>query len=200
MNMKSSLFVPRSDSTRSGIKPDTEFSQNDDMVSNATLKFDNRLLRLVVLLKEIHQRHHPDDEFSMNYLVKLFENHFDTRSKSDLITEINLIGYEKLKNTFEKLNQECESYLCESEDIFGILKRHQFNKSNPETDYEKLRQVIQFMHITLIHINLLHNKRRTTIPGKIIILKNMAFDIIESIVNKIEGILIDIAYPISVSR
>ena len=193
MNIKSFLLKPSSQFTNTKEKSKSVISHADNIkIDTGALKFDNRFLRLLTLLREIHLLKNRPDDFSLIYLVELFENEISEKKKSVLIREIKKIGYEKLKHTFEKINMECESYLCESENLFGILKRRQFNKEIPDTDNERLKQIIQFLHITLIHINILHNSKNKSIPEKIIAIKNKAFKTLEPFVNKVEELLDEI--------
>ena len=193
MNLRSYLLAPGSQVMYNDEKPDPVIFQSDNIkFDTSTLKFDNRLLRILALLRDIHQLKNRSDDFSLIYLVELFENEISEDKKSVLIREIKNIGYERLKATFEKINMECESYLCESENLFGILKRRQFRKEIPDTDGDRLKQIIQFLHITLIHINILRNSENKSLPEKIIAIKNKAFETLEPFVNKVEEILDDI--------
>jgi hypothetical protein len=160
------------------------------------LQFDNRLIGILTVLRNIHQIKNHSDDFALNYLVDLFENEVSEKGKTSLIKEIKRIGYDKLKATFEEINMECESYLCETENLFGILKRYQFNKQTPDSDREKLKQIIQFLHVTLIHINILHKSETGPLPGKIIAMKNLAFETLEPFVNKVGEILDDLFHRI----
>ena len=188
MNMKSNLIAPKSQFSSSYEKSNYIISHfNGIKIKERKLKFDIRLLQLLTLLRAIHRLNNKPEDFSLNYIVEIFKNDISEKNKYELISEIKNIGYERLKDTFQKINLECESYLC-----FGILKRHQFSKETPNTDPEKLHQTIQFLHITLIHINILNNSRNNSLPKKIIAIKNKAFKTLEPFVNKIEEILVDI--------
>ena len=193
MNLKSYLLAPGSYFWNNEDNSGSEDSQSGNSKLNAsTLKFDVRLLQILTLLKDIHRLKNRSDDFSIIYLVELFENEISEKKKSLLIREIKKIGYEKLKATFEKINIECECYLCESENLFGILKRRQFRKEIPDNDIEKLKQIIQFLHITLIHINILYHSRVRAIPEKIATIKNKAFVTLEPFVNRVEEVLDEI--------
>jgi hypothetical protein len=192
MNVKSYFITPESDFFRADENPDFVIPQATNMeINNNVLEFDNRFLRIVSLLREIHQFKNQSNDFSLSYLVELFQNEASEKNKSILIKEIKKVGYEKLKDTFEKINMECECYLCETENLFGILKRHQFKKEIPDSDSERLKQIIQFLHISLIHINILHNRKNRSIPDTLKNIKIKAFETIEPFVNKVEEILSD---------
>jgi len=150
--------------------------------------FDSRFVQIITYLKEIHRLKNPGGEFTLNYLVELFERDIPELNKSFLIKKINKIGFEELRDTFERINMECEDYFCESEDLFGILKRHQFSKKTLRTDFDRLRQVIQYVHITLIHVNIL-NKKGISSPPNLISIKNTALNRIESFVHEVEILL-----------
>jgi len=201
MNVKSYLLGPDSQFSSKDENHDPKTFQSDKIKFDiSALKFDNRLLRILSLLRDIHQlKNHPKD-FSLIYLIELFDNEVSEKKKSLLIREINSIGYGKLKATFEKITKECESYLCESENLFGILKRHQFRKEIPDTDKKRLKQIIQFLHITLIHFNILHNSKNKSMPEKIIAIKNKAFETLEPFINKVEEILEDMFTQVIINK
>ncbi len=150
--------------------------------------FDSRFVQIITYLKEIHRLKNPGGEFTLNYLVELFDRDIPELNKSFLIKKINKIGFEELRDTFERINMECEDYFCESEDLFGILKRHQFSKKTLRTDSDKLRHVIQYVHITLIHVNIL-NKKGISSPPNLISTKKTALNRIESFVKEVEILL-----------
>jgi hypothetical protein len=151
--------------------------------------FDSRMSNIIMYLKGIHQLKNQNEAFNLSYLVELFDTEITEYDKSRLLTKINAIGFEILKNTFERINMECKDYFCESEDLFGIFKRHQFNKKLPVTDSDKLRQVIQYIHITLIHINILH-RRGISSPVNLICSKKDEIKVIESFIKAVEAILL----------
>ena len=190
MNLKSYQFTPGTKFSSHSEKPDPVTTPSGEVKFSAgALKFDIQILRLIALIREIHQLRNRSEDFSFIYLVEIFRNEISEKDRSILIRIIKRIGYEKLKKTFERINMECESYLCESENLFGILKRHQFSKEIPKTEGERLNQIMQFLHITMIHINILHNSKNKSLPEEIIACKNKAFQTIEPFVNKVEEIL-----------
>ena len=129
---------------------------NKKETTKNVVSFDSRMRNIIMYLKEIHQLQNQNEAFTLNYLFELFDRDIMGNDRDLLIKKINAIGFDKLKNTFERINMECEDYFCESEDLFGIFKRHQFNKKLPGSNSEKLQQVIQYIHVSLIHINILH--------------------------------------------
>ena len=68
-----------------------------------------------------------------------------------LKNKINHIGFNRLKNAFELLNQACESALCEPEDLVGIYKRHVFKKLSVVSDTEKTAAILKYLDLTLIN-------------------------------------------------
>ena len=153
--------------------------------------FDSQMSNIIKYLKDIHQLKNRNEAFTLNYLGELFDTEITELNKSRLLTKINSIGFEILKNTFERINMECEDYFCESEDLFGIFKRHQFNKKLPVKDSDKLRQVIQYIHITLIHINILH-RRGISSPVNLICSKKDELKALGPLIKEIEIILLNI--------
>lgn len=150
--------------------------------------FDARLIRIISFLKEIHKSGNQNGDFELDYLVELFDRDVPEDSKRRLIKKINTIGFDILRDTFKRINMECEDYYCESEDLFGIFKRHQFNKKLMRTESDKLRQVIQYVHLTLIHVNILH-KKGIYAPAKMICSKKVALHLAESFVKEVESVL-----------
>lgn len=168
------------------INPKVEI--NNTRIKKDIEPFDSSLIQIIAYLKEIHKLKNQNGEFTLNYLVELFERDIPEYSKSRLIKKIHAIGFDKLRDTFERINMECEDYFCESEDLFGIFKRHQFNKKLMGTESDKLRQVIQYIHVTLIHVNILHKKGISS-PANLICSKKVALNTIESFVNEVETVL-----------
>lgn len=195
MNLKLNQFEPDHLSTNRKFELVSAPSDNNENNIRG-LQFDNRLIGLLTVLRKIHQIKNHSDDFALNYLFELFENEVSEKAKNSLIKEIKRIGYDKIKTTFEEINMECESYLCETENLFGILKRYQFNKQTPDSDREKLKQIIQFLHVTLIHINILHKRETGPLPGKILAMKNLTFETLEPFVNKVGEILDDLFHRI----
>ena len=150
--------------------------------------FDGSLIQIIANLKEIYDLKNSKEVFSLSYLVELFRTDIPEYSKRSLIDKINETGIDKLRNTFERINMECEDYFCESEDLFGIFKRHQFNKKLIRSETDKLQQVIQYIHITLIHVNILHKKGIYS-PAKLICSKKVDLKTIESVVKEVEKLL-----------
>lgn len=153
--------------------------------------FDAHLIHIITYLKDIYRSRNQNGEFALSYLAELFDRDITEDSKKPLLRKINAIGFDKLRDTFERINMECEDYYCESEDLFGIFKRHQFNKKLIRKESDKLRQVIQYIHITLIHVNILH-KRGISSPASLICSKKVAFKTIESFIKEVEKLLLDI--------
>lgn len=193
MNVKSYFMTPGEIFFGMGEKIDFELPQFENLrIENEEAEFDSQFLRIFRQLKEIHKLKNQSTEFSLDCFVETFEKEISEKNKSVLIKEIEKIGFNKLRDTFEKINLECENYLCDPENIFGILKRHQFNKKLPNTDSDKLKLIIEFMHITLIHLNILHNTNHKKIPEKLISIKTDAFNTLEPFVSKIDDIFVGI--------
>ena len=193
MSVKSYHKVPDVQLTCKHSGRDLEDQQDNENANGrrTVLNFDKRLLRILMLLRNIHHLKHPREDFSIAFLIELFDPEMPDKKKSKLIREIRRIGFNKLKSTFEKINLECESYLCESEDLFGIFKRNQFKRGMPQTDDDMLKQIIQFLHITLIHINILYKRKNIQLPEKLIAIKNEAFETIEPFIKRVEEVLND---------
>jgi len=189
MNIVANLIASNSGIFEREEKFDTINSDVDvNKINEPVESFDSRFVQIITYLKGIHKLKNPAGEFTLNYLVELFDQDIPEYNKSFLISKINNIGFEILRDTFERINMECEEYFCESEDLFGILKRHQFSKKTMRTDSDKLKQVIQYVHITLIHVNIL-NKKGISSPPNLIRTKKTALDRIESFVKEVEILL-----------
>lgn len=156
-------------------------------------KFYAQLVNIIIYLREIHQIKRPNEAFTLIYLVELFDREIPAGKESNLIKTINKIGFINLRDTFEQINMECEDFFCESENLFGIFKRHQFKKRIRETDSDKLRQVIQYLHITLIHVNILH-KNCKSLPENLMNVKKSAHNKIEPFVSEVETLLVDLLH------
>jgi len=83
------------------------------------------------------------------------------------------------------LNQEYENYFYEEENLFGIIKCNQFRKRIPIDEGKELKQIIQFLLVTLIHVNILQRNRNTSLPWKIIKIKNEAFGAIKPFIEQV---------------
>lgn len=183
---RTNTINPKAEINKTRIKKDIE-------------SFDSSLIQIIAYLKEIHKLKNQNGEFTLNYLVELFDRDIPEYSKSGLINKIHAIGFDKLRETFERINMECEDYFCESEDLFGIFKRHQFNKKLMRTESDKLRQVIQYIHVTLIHVNILHKKGISS-PTNLICTKKVALKSIEPFVKEVEVLLQNILNQHKVKR
>jgi len=193
MNVKSYFLTPKDNLSHKIEIPESVVDQCEKLkIDNEHVSFSYPILKIFNQLKEIYQLKNSPADFSLDYFLELFDNQVSEENKSVLVQEIKNIGYEKLKNSFEKINLECENYFCETENLFVILKRHQFNKKEPESDHQKLKQIIQFMHITLIHLNILHNNKDHVLTECLVSIKNKAFKKIEPFVNKVDDIFVDI--------
>ena len=193
MNIIANLIASSSEALETEVKFNSLYSNsemNETRIKKDSGSLDPRFIRIIALLKEIHQLKKPSGEFTLYYLLELFEKDIPEYNKSQLIRKINKIGFDKLRDTFERINMECEDYFCESEDLFGIFKRHQFNKKILKKDSDKLRQVIQYIHITLINVNILYKKGISS-PTNLICSKKVSFSTIESIVRDVETILLN---------
>jgi len=191
MNIIANLITSNTDIFKAEEKFDSIESNanlNNGEINKEIGSFDFRFVQIINTLKEIYKLKNPSREFTLNFVPELFEQEIPEQDKSLLINEINKIGFEKLRDTFERINMECEDYFCESEDLFGILKRHQFSKKTIRTDSDKLRQVVQYVHITLIHINIL-NKKCISCPPNLINTKKTALSTIEPFVKEVEILL-----------
>ena len=191
MNIVANLIKPKSEFLETVEKTgslNSNIETCQDPVKEDAQSFDSHLIQVIAYLQEIHKLKNQREEFTLNFLVELFERDIPESSKSLLIKKINTIGFDILRDTFERINMECEDYFCESEDLFGIFKRHQFNKKLMSTDSDKLRQVIQYVHITLIHVNILHKKGIYS-PANLICSKKFALNTVDSFVREVEAVL-----------
>ncbi len=177
----------------------SETKKNNIRIKKDLESFDYSLIQIIRYLKEIHKLSDKKGGFTLNYLVELFDKDIPEYNKSLLLRKINTIGFDKMRETFERINMECEDYFCESEDLFGIFKRHQFNKKLISTESEKLRQVIQYIHITLIHVNILH-KKGISAPASLICSKKVAFKTVEPFVQEVEILLMNILNQHKIKR
>jgi len=57
---------------------------------------------------------------------------------------------------------------------------------------EELNQIIQFLHIMLIHFNILIRNRNTSLPWEIIKIKNEAFETTKPFIEQVEHLCKDI--------
>ena len=167
---------------------DPKVQISDKRIAKDVVSFDSRMSNIILYLKDIHQLRNQNKAFTLTYLVELFDSHITGYDRSLLIKIINTIGFDILKDTFERINMECEDYFCESEDLFGIFKRHQFNKKIPGSDSDKFRLVIQYIHITLIHINILH-RRGISSPLNLICSEKVDLNALETLIKEVESIL-----------
>jgi len=196
MNIVANLITSNSEISETEEKPNLINSSIETCKNNINKdfgQFDAQFVQIIIYLREIHQLKNPNEEFTLNYLFKLFDRDIPVQNESLLIKQINKIGFINLRDTFERINMECEDYFCESENLFGIFKRHQFKKRILETDSDKLRQVIQYLHITLIHVNILH-KKCISLPANLIGVKRSAYNTIEPFVNEVESSLRDLLH------
>ena len=196
MNIVANLITSNSEISETEEKPNLINSSIETCKNNINKdfgQFDAQFVQIIIYLREIHQLKNPNEEFTLNYLFKLFDRDIPVQNESLLIKTINKIGFFNLRDTFERINMECEDYFCESENLFGIFKRHQFKKRLLETDSDKLRQVIQYLHITLIHVNILHRKC-VSLPTNLINVKKSAYHTIEPFVSEVETLLLDLLH------
>jgi len=193
MNIVANLITSSPESKNLEGKPDLLNSSIETCKNNIHKdfgEFDAQFVHIILYLREIHQLKRPNEEFTLKYLVELFDRDIPVQNESLLLKQINKIGFENLRDTFEKINVECEDYFCETENLFGIFKRHQFKKRILETESDKLRQVIQYLHITLIHVNILH-KKCISLPADLISVKKSAYNTIEPFVSEVKTLLLD---------
>lgn len=196
MNIVANLISSSPESKNLEGKPDLLNSSIETCKNNIHKdfgEFDAQFVHIILYLREIHQLKRPNEEFTLKYLVELFDQDINKQNESRLIKTIHKIGFFNLRDTFERINMECEDYFCESENLFGIFKRHQFKKRLLETDSDKLRQVIQYLHITLIHVNILHRKC-VSLPTNLINVKKSAYHTIEPFVSEVETLLLDLLH------
>jgi len=164
---------------------------NPEEVEKNADQFDYWFLQIIHHLKKVHDVKRPHKTFTLDYIVDFFQNEIDDRVRSRLLRRIHSIGFENLKSTFEKINRECDDYFCETEDLFGILKRHQFSKPIPVHDEDVLCKAIQFLHISLIHINILY-KKKLLLPGTLRISKAEAVDTLQPFLQEVDAVLMDL--------
>lgn len=195
MNVKSYFINSGLDSSSIYLKTNNTLPDITDLTKDdEEIKFDTQFLRIFSLLKEIHLMKNQSKKFSLDCFVEAFDNEVSEKDKLILINGIKTIGFNKIRDTFERINSECENYLCNPENLFGILKRHQFSKEVPADDSDMLKQIIQFMHLTLIQLNILQNNKHKRIPERLVAIKTSAYYTIEPLINKVDEIFVKILH------
>lgn len=152
-------------------------------------EFDRQFRRLASEIKILYQIKKPDVALKYQCVVDFFERDFRPDHKMKLSRQIHDVGFNKIKNAFQVLNRECENLLCENEDLLGILKKHLFNQRPPENDNQMIRQTGQFIHVTLIYLNVLKNKKITGYRESFLQAKNEALLVINPVIEVIFNII-----------
>ncbi len=71
---------------------------------------------------------------------------------------INETGFENIKEAFQTLNQICENEWEESENLYGILKKHRFKKLPELNIDQQFQQISRYFHLTFVYQNIMKNK------------------------------------------
>jgi hypothetical protein len=155
-------------------------------------EFVNQFEKLAQLLRSLYEYQQTKDQNSFPCVVTFFNENFNADHRRKIINSIDVIGFEKIRHAFDILNRECENLLCEEEDLFGIFKRHQFNKNEPVTDNQKIKLIGRYIHLTLIHLNILKKKKITNIPQSLINTRRNALEIINPLLMEIFKIITEL--------
>lgn len=71
---------------------------------------------------------------------------------------INETGFENIREAFRTLNQICENEFEESENLYGILKKHRFKKLPDLNIEQQFKHISNYFHLTFVYQNIMKKK------------------------------------------
>lgn len=119
---------------------------------------NSQLEKLSGIIKAYNIFKFKDKASQLDCICALMEQVISEDQRTLLLQTVHQSGYEPIQRAFIALNQVCEEIDKETEDLFGILKRHRLNFPVPENDQLKFYRISQFLNVTLIHFQLQKKK------------------------------------------
>jgi hypothetical protein len=188
MNVKSYLIDPESEGLLINSLPQKNgVNRYYDTDSPISSWFNS----IIPALRKLCLSYGKSEKFTLDCFQGFFHHEISKEDKEQISAMVLKIGFENTRDSFETINRECENITCESEDLFGIFKRHQFKMKTPLNKSKMYEKTIHYIHLTLIHLNIIFNQKNEGRVTEMFVRNKEDFDVLRPLFSLLEKIMLE---------